>query len=132
MIGPVARFTGAVDTSIAAASPGQHSIHYAPRAPAYRFDPADVSAALAFLSRHAPGAAALLTLSESVPSPLAPAGHVRQMPAAPAAYAKALYATLREVDADPVESILIEMPPEAPEWLAVRDRLTRATRPLPP
>jgi L-threonylcarbamoyladenylate synthase len=38
VIGPVDLFTGAADPSVAAASPGQHEKHYAPRTPAYRFD----------------------------------------------------------------------------------------------
>ena len=44
----------------------------------------------------------------------------------PAAYAQKLYAALRELDAAACEVILVEGPPEAPEWLAVRDRLQRA------
>lgn len=42
-------------------------------------------------------------------------------------YAHDLYANLRELDAARADSILIEAVPEQPEWLAVRDRLTRAT-----
>ena len=45
----------------------------------------------------------------------------------PAAYARKLYAALRELDSAHCEMILIEAPPEAPEWAGVRDRLMRAT-----
>ena len=50
-----------------------------------------------------------------------------RMPREPAAYAQKLYATLRELDGAHCEMILIEAPPEAPEWAGVRDRLMRAT-----
>jgi L-threonylcarbamoyladenylate synthase len=50
-----------------------------------------------------------------------------RMPREPAAYAQKLYAALRELDSARCEMILIEAPPEAPEWAGVRDRLVRAT-----
>jgi len=50
-----------------------------------------------------------------------------RMPREPLGYAQRLYAALRELDAAGCESILIEAPPEAPEWAGVRDRLLRAT-----
>ncbi len=42
------------------------------------------------------------------------------------AYAKALYASLRTLDGMGRSRILIETPPDDPEWLAIRDRLHRA------
>ncbi|MET0731828.1 MAG: Sua5 family C-terminal domain-containing protein, partial [Casimicrobiaceae bacterium] len=42
-------------------------------------------------------------------------------------YAHDLYANLRTLDAANADTILIETVPDEPEWLAVRDRLTRAT-----
>ena len=50
-----------------------------------------------------------------------------RMPREPQAYAQKLYAALRELDGALCEMILIEAPPEAPEWAGVRDRLERAT-----
>ena len=50
-----------------------------------------------------------------------------RMPREPQAYAQKLYAALRELDSARCEMILIEAPPEAPEWAGVRDRLERAT-----
>jgi len=50
------------------------------------------------------------------------------MPASPEKYASNLYATLREWDARGIDAMLVEMPPDEPAWLAVRDRLCRATR----
>jgi len=49
-----------------------------------------------------------------------------RMPREPQAYAQRLYAALRELDTAGCERILVEAPPESPEWAAVRDRLTRA------
>ena len=51
---------------------------------------------------------------------------VRNLGSDPATYAHALYATLRELDALGLDEILIERPPETPEWLAIHDRLNRA------
>jgi L-threonylcarbamoyladenylate synthase len=50
-----------------------------------------------------------------------------RMPREPAAYAHKLYAALRELDSARCEMILIEAPPETPEWAGIRDRLLRAT-----
>ncbi len=49
-----------------------------------------------------------------------------RMPRDPAAYAQRLYGALRELDSAACEAILIEAPPDAAEWAAVRDRLSRA------
>lgn len=50
-----------------------------------------------------------------------------RMPREPKAYAQRLYAALRELDAAGCAAMLIEAPPDTPEWLAVTDRLARAT-----
>ena len=41
-----------------------------------------------------------------------------------------LYDILHRCDLLGVRSIIVLMPPDEPEWRAVRDRLLRATRPL--
>jgi L-threonylcarbamoyladenylate synthase len=51
-----------------------------------------------------------------------------RMPREPQAYAQRLYAALRELDGAGCETILVESPPDAPEWAAVLDRLRRACR----
>jgi L-threonylcarbamoyladenylate synthase len=38
-----------------------------------------------------------------------------------------LYSALRELDEMKLEKIVIEPVPQTPQWLAVRDRLTRAS-----
>jgi L-threonylcarbamoyladenylate synthase len=52
-----------------------------------------------------------------------------RMPRSPEGYARRLYAALRELDTAGCETILVEAPPEAPEWAAVRDRLQKACAP---
>lgn len=49
-----------------------------------------------------------------------------RMPREPGGYAQRLYAALRELDGAGCEQILVEAPPQAAEWDAVRDRLRRA------
>ena len=108
VIGPVDLFSGVVDSSTTALSPGQQAKHYAPRTPAYRFDPAQ--RATLDLSN-----AAVLEVTHNDAE----------------SYAQQLYARLRELDARGLGAIYIELPPDTPEWTAVRDRIFRATLPLP-
>ncbi len=49
-----------------------------------------------------------------------------QMPAAAPDYAAALYEKLHEADTANVDWIAVDLPPNAPEWEAVQDRLRRA------
>jgi L-threonylcarbamoyladenylate synthase len=96
-----------VEAGSPAVSPGQHERHYAPRTPAFRVDPAQLR------DLDLTGAALLdLTLDAQT-------------------YARNFYARLRMLDRQQLRAIYIVMPPDAPEWAAVRDRITRATRPLP-
>ena len=44
----------------------------------------------------------------------------------PIDFAKAMYGALRRLDDAGADVLLVEAVPEEPEWLAVRDRLTRA------
>jgi L-threonylcarbamoyladenylate synthase len=130
-IGPVDVFEGAINPSLAAASPGQHAIHYAPRLPAYRFSPEDVAKVIAWLgSRDAFRVPVLLVSPILKEMAKIPGARVIQMPALPSSYAHDLYAVLRAADVPENEAILIEMPVGEPAWAAIRDRLIRATRPL--
>jgi L-threonylcarbamoyladenylate synthase len=49
------------------------------------------------------------------------------MPSAPESYGRLLYATLRRLDNQGFDRLLIEAPPDEPEWMAVMDRLRRAS-----
>lgn len=118
-----------------ATSSGQHAVHYAPRTPAFRFE-SDEFPRVEGRSTH-PAGWILLDSRWRLTRALgrltgAPQPGRALLPASPAAYARRLYATLRELDGMGLSAIYVEMPPDAPEWAAVRDRVARATRPLLP
>lgn len=48
------------------------------------------------------------------------------MPVAAEAYAARLYAVLHELDRENLPWIAVELPPDTPQWAAIRDRLSRA------
>jgi L-threonylcarbamoyladenylate synthase len=56
---------------------------------------------------------------------------VIELPREPTAYAAGLYAALHALDEAGVDRILVTLPPEAEEWLAVHDRLRRASAQSP-
>src|SRR5262249_43400385 len=61
----------------------------------------------------------------------APSASVIVMPLLPdpVSYAQRFYATLHALDVLKPELIVVTLPPDRPEWLAIRDRLQRATVP---
>jgi len=99
-----------------ARSPGMMSRHYAPRAAVQLLDADAVKAGAG------PDVAALVHSAS-------PSGYadVVRLPRDARAYARGLYAALRELDAR-VDRIVIEEVPEDEAWAAVRDRLARAAR----
>jgi len=92
--------------------------HYAPRTPA-RLVPAY---ALNREISHRKNRVAVLAFSR----PDERVDYWLRMPRDPHAYAQKLYGALRELDSAGCDEILVEAPPEAAEWAAVRDRLLRA------
>lgn len=93
--------------------------HYAPRTPARLMPTHELDREIARLR----GKIAVLAFSR----PDERVDYWLRMPREPHAYARKLYAALRDLDRAGCEMILIEAPPEAPEWAGVRDRLERAT-----
>jgi L-threonylcarbamoyladenylate synthase len=93
--------------------------HYAPRTPARLVQTHELDQEIARLKDKV----AVLAFSR----PDERVDYWLRMPREPQAYAQKLYAALRELDSARCEMILIEAPPEAPEWAGVRDRLERAT-----
>jgi L-threonylcarbamoyladenylate synthase len=128
MIGPIEVSVGHVPPTQGAASPGQHEVHYSPRAPTYRFVMGQGAQAQQVVRELGAKHPVLLSMPAGLSSV---AEKVVFMPIDPHIYAQRLYATLREADASGADVILIEMPPDEPAWSAVRDRLMRAGRPLP-
>lgn len=97
-------------------APGTLARHYAPVTPSYLVDCASPKADDGVISRR--------------PRPEGAKGHWLTLPDDPLSYGQALYATLREIDALELNALWIEAVPESDDWLAVRDRLTRATQPF--
>ncbi|MDB5328809.1 MAG: threonylcarbamoyl-AMP synthase [Phycisphaerales bacterium] len=88
-------------------SPGQLEVHYAPRTPAFRFEAHERLG---------------IDLVDAV---------VLEPTLDPSTYARNLYARLRMLDTQGLRAIYIELPPDTAAWRAIRDRLMRATRPMP-
>jgi L-threonylcarbamoyladenylate synthase len=93
--------------------------HYAPKTPARLVPPHELDREIARPGR----TVAVLAFSR----PDERVDYWLRMPREPLGYAQRLYAALRELDEADCESILVEAPPETPEWAGVRDRLVRAT-----
>ena len=91
--------------------PGALERHYAPRTPTRWDDGRIPGGRWGWLGLHSRGASTEVLMSASAEE-----------------YGAHLYAALRELDASGVELILIEPPPQEPEWEAVWDRLRRATQ----
>ena len=104
LIGPVR--LGSAPAAGGHASPGMHPRHYRPATPLHLVPPGATLPA---------GNGICLRIG-------------REMPADPLAYAAALYGTLHRLDAESLDWIAVEEPPDTPEWAGVLDRLRRAAR----
>jgi L-threonylcarbamoyladenylate synthase len=100
--------------------PGGLERHYAPKTPARLVPTHELDREIARLKEKV----AVLAFSR----PDERVDFWLRMPREPLGYAQRLYAALRELDEARCEAILIEAPPETPEWAGVRDRLERATQ----
>lgn len=99
-----------------ARSPGQMAKHYSPRTPVRLTDGDDFVDDL--LEAQSAGLrVGALTFSWE---------RFNRLPQDPEQAAARLYDTLHNLDQSGFDLILVEMPPDTPEWAAVRDRLTRA------
>ncbi len=101
-------------------APGGLARHYAPAAPTERIAPE------ALPGRLGGGGAGLGVLARR-PAPAGFEGVWIAMPEGPTDYARALYAALRRLDASGCRAIVLEEVPDTAAWLAVRDRLRRAS-----
>ncbi|MES2742911.1 MAG: L-threonylcarbamoyladenylate synthase [Pseudomonadota bacterium] len=115
----IGQYPAAPDAAAPRAS-GTLDAHYAPRTPVALQESDDLPSTLNQLL-NAGRRVALIHYSDM---PAASAS-VRLAPAA-AAYAHALYASLRTMDQVGAELILVESPPAEAAWLGVNDRLRRA------
>lgn len=106
-------------------APGSHATHYAPQTPAYVVSTDKLPSTI---SQHVASGykIAVLSFAPAHSATCSSTGYV-VMSKDPSCYARALYATLRRLDAGSYDKILIEEPPEIEPWRAVRDRIQRAT-----
>ena len=111
--------------SAAPRAPGTLPAHYAPRTSAALVAPDALKAELEQFAARDEVAA---VLARTVARPGDFEGIWIDAPKDPPRYAHDLYAHLRTLDAANADVILIEAVPGGDEWLAVRDRLMRATR----
>ena len=98
-----------------ARAPGQMVKHYSPRTPLVLADDADAEH-----QRLREGGFRVISLGHDL------IYAYKSISGDPEEYAADLYAVLHELDSGQYDRIVIEMPPDTPEWAAVRDRLTRA------
>jgi L-threonylcarbamoyladenylate synthase len=106
-------------------APGTLAAHYAPHT---RTLLVPVDALRATVAQHASREEIVGVLARTVREPETFDGTWIAAPIEPAAYAHDLYANLRTLDRADADAILVEAVPATPEWLAVSDRLARATR----
>jgi L-threonylcarbamoyladenylate synthase len=97
--------------------PGQHRQHYAPATPSWRF------AQIPLAALEDPHCGWLWCGAGP-----ATAGPAIQLGNEPHAYARGLYAALYQLDNLGLQRLLIQLPPDAPDWAAAQDRLARASR----
>ena len=109
----------------ALASPGMLARHYAPRTPLECVEDDGVARVTRL---HGEGVKVALVTHHAGFAQDLPAGVVvARMPADPAGYAEMLYAVLHLLDERGLGRIVVALPPVEEEWLAVRDRLMRAS-----
>lgn len=110
-----------VPSAEAPRAPGSLAAHYAPATPLRLVE----SPLLEFEAARLAAAGAVIVLARRKPASDA-GGQWVLLPEGAVAYARDLYARLREADARRAAHILVESPPAGPEWVAVHDRLRRA------
>jgi L-threonylcarbamoyladenylate synthase len=103
---------------------GTLASHYAPTTPAVIVPSEEL---IKYLHDHAGKALGVLARQEKTGDWLG--AHWRHLPTDVQGYGRRLYASLRELDGLGCDRIIIEDVPPTPEWLVVRDRITRAATP---
>lgn len=125
VVGEVALPSASAGGHAARPSPGMLDRHYAPRAELRLVEPGRGASPM-----EAPGGWDGATAVMALAGHAYPAGfRVVVMPTDAREYAARLYETLHRLDDEGFERILVELPPDTPEWAGVRDRLRRAAHP---
>jgi L-threonylcarbamoyladenylate synthase len=124
VLGSVARPSGAPAPG-PLPSPGMLARHYAPRT---LLECVEGDGRGLVETLHAAGLRVGWLTHFTTPTERPLPGVVRgQLPADPAGYAAGLYAALHWLDGQGLDRIVVALPPDSEEWLAVRDRLRRAS-----
>ena len=118
ILGPVDIWEGAAEQGVRQDAPGMTERHYAPRA---RLSLVAPGAGL----DQSPGATAYVAFGALPALPTGVRGVL--LPLDAEVVAARLYALLHELDEAGFERIVMERPPEGEAWLAIRDRLQRAS-----
>ena len=126
VIGPIQRPTvWAPEDDQPLPSPGLMQRHYAPRAPLECVEEGDHSRMISLREQGVCVGWLTFTDDEELSGP---GVTIVRMPRDPPAYAAQLYAVLHTLDDRVlVDRIVVTFPPDSEEWLAVRDRLRRAS-----
>jgi L-threonylcarbamoyladenylate synthase len=126
-VGELARVLGRAPEAPGAAAPrasGTLASHYAPHAPAHRVAAGEL---LREVAERAGKGERVAVLARTIVAPTGFSGTWCAAPQDASDYAHDLYANLRALDAPGITAMLVEDVPDDDAWLAVRDRLTRAT-----
>ncbi|MFN4359609.1 MAG: L-threonylcarbamoyladenylate synthase [Hylemonella sp.] len=106
---------------------GTLEAHYAPRAKVRLMDGQSLQAALEVLGQDFDGGKATIAVyARSILRVPSAKVRYRRMPDDAGAAAQQLFAALRDFDAQGVNLIWVEAPPQSTDWEGVRDRLQRA------
>lgn len=101
-----------VQEDVAHRSPGQNNKHYSPRTRV-------LLVKRGFLPSAGRGAYLWIAYNAAAQKKI-------RMPQDPSGYAAMLYNTLHAMDCEGLDWVAVELPPDQPEWAAIRDRLIRA------
>jgi L-threonylcarbamoyladenylate synthase len=123
LIGPLSR-EAPESSDLPLPSPGMMARHYAPRTPLECVD--EGKKAVERMIELARDGKQVGLLGFDCTTKASELGAAVQMPRDAVKFAALLYRALHELDQRGLDRILIELPPDTDEWLAVRDRLRRA------
>ncbi|MCS7045458.1 MAG: L-threonylcarbamoyladenylate synthase [Gemmataceae bacterium] len=123
VIGPIDATPVVTEATRPARAPGSHARHYAPTTPL------ELTADVVGLVNRCLDRGSRVGLLTWRPAAARHNLVVEQLPADPVGYAAGMYAALHRLDAAGLERIIVEAPPPDDAWLAVRDRLMRASAP---
>ncbi|HEY2881697.1 MAG TPA: L-threonylcarbamoyladenylate synthase [Pirellulales bacterium] len=116
-----------------ARSPGQQPRHYSPRAKLVVSERSETEIRKYLGTVNRVGWLRLPTLTSAADAAIARNENIEngslviiEMPNIAAGYAMRLYATLHEMDDAQIDIIIVDLPPQTADWLAIHDRLRRA------